>query len=71
MARKRRLISQINQARHTMMKAMDKGENLLVQGMSLLKEVNAKMNQGFDEAELDTVSRYLQHVTRIFSTKSD
>ena len=144
MARKRRLIYQINQARHTMMKAMDtgcyahlgisatqltalmvlkehedclmkelanvlmldnsavtglakrmianeliirspcprdsrasrlslsdKGENLLLQGMSLLKEVNAKMNQGFDEAELDTVSRYLQHVTRIFSTKSD
>ena len=58
-------------SRASRLKLSDKGKALLGQGMSLLKEVNVKMNQGFDEEELDTVSRYLQHITRIFSTQSD
>lgn len=48
----------------------EKGRALLVKGMGLLFEVNQTMNQGFSEQELDTVSRYLQQVTDIFSSRS-
>lgn len=48
----------------------DKGLERLKQGVILLVEVNEVMEQGFSESELDTVSRYLQHVTDIFSKRT-
>lgn len=44
-----------------------RGKEILEKGMTLLHQVNAEMNAGFSESELDTVSRYLQHVTQLFS----
>ncbi len=45
----------------------DKGSRLLKQGLPLLREVSAAMDHGFSEDELDTVARYLTHVTSMFS----
>lgn len=44
-----------------------KGQQLLAQGLGLLKKANVKMTEGFSEQELSTVSRYLTHLTTIFS----
>ncbi len=44
-----------------------KGHQLLAQGIGLLKEANVKMTGDFSEQELSTVSRYLSHLTTIFS----
>ena len=46
-----------------------KGREVLSKGMGLLIEVNTLMEQGFSEEELDTVARYLDQVTDIFSNK--
>lgn len=46
-----------------------KGQRILSDGMALLQDVNARMNDGFNDDELDTVCRYLQHVTDVFSNQ--
>ena len=44
-----------------------KGKQVLKKGKRLLQQGNKIMNDGFSEDELDTVSRYLQHLTNLFS----
>jgi DNA-binding MarR family transcriptional regulator len=46
------------------------GKNSLYQGLSLLKGINSEMQAGFTEQELDTVSRFLSHITTMFSKKN-
>ncbi len=43
------------------------GRSKLFQGLGLLKTVNTSINQGFSEDELETVSRFLQHITTQFN----
>ena len=57
-------------SRASRLKLSDKGRDVLGKGMGLLFDVNQTMNQGFSEEELDTVSRYLQQVTDIFSSRN-
>ncbi len=47
-----------------------KGHDVLSQGLKLLHEGNQLMHGDFSEAELDTVSRYLKHLTKVFSQRS-
>ena len=58
-------------ARATRLGMTQKGRDVLARGMTLLIDVNAQMNEGFSEQQLDTVSRYLAQVTRIFSEKGN
>ncbi len=47
-----------------------KGRQKLQGGLSLLHDANKIMNEGFSESELDTVSKYLDHLTDVFSKRS-
>ena len=57
-------------ARATTLVMTEKGETLLRQGLGDLHEVNAMMTDGFSESELDTVTRFLEHLTRAFADPS-
>ena len=48
----------------------DQGKASLYKGLSLLKGINSEMEAGFTEQELDTVSRFLSHITTLFSKKN-
>ncbi len=48
----------------------DKGRAVLKDGMRLLGEANRLMTNGFSEGELGTVSRYLEHLTQVFSQEA-
>jgi DNA-binding MarR family transcriptional regulator len=54
-------------SRATVLAMTDKGQTLLREGSGELVEVNAMMSEGFTEAELDTVARFLTHLTRVFA----
>lgn len=43
------------------------GREVLIEGKQLLTEVNELMHDGFTESELDVVSRFLHHLSGIFS----
>ena len=58
-------------SRASRLRLSDKGQEVLGKGMGLLIEVNTLMDEGFSEEELDTVARYLDQVTDIFSKKSN
>ena len=53
-------------ARATTLVMTERGETILRQGLGDLGEVNAMMTEGFSEAELDTVCRFLDHLTCAF-----
>lgn len=57
-------------SRATRLVMTELGQTSLVQGLILLKGVNKKITKGFTEQELDTVSRFLVHITSIFSEES-
>ena len=57
-------------ARASRLMMSSKGAEVLSKGMQLLHEGNQLMHNGFSEAELDTVSRYLKHLTMVFSQRS-
>jgi DNA-binding MarR family transcriptional regulator len=46
------------------------GRACLHNGLGLLKGVNRQISNGFTEQELDTVSRFLNHITATFSKES-
>lgn len=54
-------------SRATLLKTTPKGINILEQSVILLKGVNSKMTDGFTEEELETVSRFMNHITLTFS----
>lgn len=56
-----------NDSRASRLQMTTEGKDRLSQGFALLAEANELMTQGFSEAELDTVSRYLEHLTQRFS----
>lgn len=56
-------------SRASRLSSSDKGKDVLKKGMTLLQDLNSEMDKGFSERELDTVARYLQHVTQLFSGK--
>lgn len=56
-----------NDSRASRLQMTTEGKSRLTQGFALLAEANELMTQGFSEAELDTVSRYLEHLTQRFS----
>ncbi len=47
-----------------------KGREKLQKGLGLLHDANKIMDEGFSESELDTVSRYLNHLTDVFSKRN-
>jgi len=47
-----------------------KGQTVLKKGLVLLQQGNQLMQKDFSEQELDTVSRYLQHLNTVFSERS-
>lgn len=57
-----------NDSRITRLRMTEQGKQALYQGLSLLKGVNHDISEGFSEQEIATVSRFLSHVTRLFST---
>lgn len=57
-------------SRVTRLEMTDKGRSLLSKGVSYLQEFNQLMTDGFSEEELDTVSRFLGHLTQVFSKES-
>lgn len=54
-------------SRASRMVMTEQGRQKLKQGMPLLQSVNAALTEGFSEEELQTVSRFLGHVTQVFS----
>lgn len=48
----------------------EKGKSKLSEGVNLLIGVNHTMTDGFSEEELDTVSRFLSHLTTVFSKEN-
>tara|TARA_Y100000034_G_C6580206_1_gene251709 strand:- start:134 stop:514 length:381 start_codon:yes stop_codon:yes gene_type:complete len=48
----------------------DKGRAMLSDGVGLLIGVNKTMTEGFSETELDTVSRFLEHLTDVFTREA-
>lgn len=57
-------------SRGVRMEISEQGRHVLAEGCSLLANVNEVVSEGFSEQELDTVSRFLQHVTHTFSPES-
>ncbi|TDF41416.1 MarR family transcriptional regulator [Alteromonadaceae bacterium M269] len=57
-------------SRASILTLTENGKEKLGGGMKLLAEANQMMSEGFSEDELDTVSRYLGHLTHIFSGRS-
>ena len=49
----------------------EKGEEILERGASLVIEANEVMKDGFSKEELATVSRYLDHLTKVFSERKE
>jgi DNA-binding MarR family transcriptional regulator len=60
----------IEDSRASRLMITKQGKNSLYQGLSLLKGINSEMQAGFTEQELDTVSRFLSHITTMFSKKN-
>lgn len=56
-----------NDSRAYLLKISEKGNDVLEQGLKLLKDVNKQITQGFSEEELATVSRFLNHISTEFS----
>jgi len=54
-------------SRVTRLSMTEEGRAVLRDGMRLLHEANRLMTGGFSERELGTVSRYLDHLTAVFS----
>jgi len=54
-------------SRASLLKITEKGNKALEQGLVLLKEVNLQITEGFTEEELETVSKFLNHITLTFS----
>ena len=57
-------------SRVTRLRMTNRGHAVLKDGMRLLHEANRLMTQGFSERELGTVSRYLDHLTAVFSKQA-
>ena len=57
-------------ARASRLSLSNKGLSLLDQGMALLNDINHEMNDGFEDEELEVVSRYLHHITSLFTNRS-
>ena len=60
----------LNDARASRLSLSEKGQSLLAQGMALLNDINHEMNDGFEDEELEIVSRYLHHITDLFTKRS-
>jgi DNA-binding MarR family transcriptional regulator len=58
-----------NDLRASVLLLSEEGQRVLDNGMTLLAQANNMMSEGFSDDELDTVSRYLNHLTTIFSRK--
>ncbi|WP_375749162.1 MarR family winged helix-turn-helix transcriptional regulator [Vibrio sp. HN007] len=56
-------------SRATRLKITKNGKKILNEGLVQLGSVNEDIAKGFTEEELDTVSRFLSHVTTTFSGK--
>lgn len=55
-------------ARASLLTITEKGENLVSEGVGLLKAFKDKLTEGFSEREIDVISRFLTHAATI-STK--
>lgn len=62
--KKKRLIYEINTARHSLMKYLD-GQSREILDVSVVQ-----MTEGFNEAEIETVSRFLKHVAHTFNQEN-
>lgn len=58
-------------SRAAFLKISPRGEQILIDGLALLKSVNEQIKGDFSEEELTTVSRFLSHITRTFQQKTD
>ena len=56
-------------SRATRLVITEKGLAILANGVALMQQVNEQMTAGFSEDELDTVSRFLQHLTTVFTAE--
>lgn len=54
-------------SRATRLSVTSKGNELLLQGLSQLDAVNARISGDFTDQELDTVERFLDHIATSFS----
>ncbi len=57
-------------SRASQIRLTSKGRQMIDRGKPLIKQANALICEGFNEEELDTVSRFLNHITDIFSERS-
>jgi len=58
-------------SRAARLKITARGNRILNQGLALLRQANKDITRGFSEDELDTVSRFLSHLTVQFSKDAD
>lgn len=56
--------------RASLLSLSDKGQHVLQQGLTLLAAANQMIHADFSETELDTVSRFLDHLTKTFQPRS-
>jgi DNA-binding MarR family transcriptional regulator len=54
-------------SRASLLTLTTKGQKTLSEGLKLLKSGNQTLMNGFSDKELDTVSRFLTHITHTFS----
>ena len=57
----------VEDSRGVRLEISDQGRGIVAGGIGLLAGVNEDLSKGFNEQELETVSRFLQHVTDTFS----